>query len=763
MKKLVSIILFATCAFSSVGSAQEEARAIWQVTHFDITATPQPAERALNAVAVLAARNVGKGAGTSFTFRINTRASVKTVTVAGATANFRTVAETRGNLQRVTVTLPGSVAPDGTSNVTISYSFPVESNTGLAALSPMASQFLPQSFWYPAPNTPFTVRGSDTAPFRLTINGTNAISSGVEKSVSGASVYEQGLNAQPFFVQGEWDRIDGAGDVKDVSALVPKGASAEERRQAESIMSLAASARTFFSTMLGPAPTTPMRIVAVRKGSGFNEAGTVLLEAGALRRFKIDSATALLISEAVARVWIGGQTATRGEGSGVIRDGLVRFLATLFIEKQFGREAAAAELLRQRLAFDAVAQRDAPLSRSTSLDDTYFNSVPNRGAMVWRLADRRIGREIFVATVREQLQAGKDNINGLSLAGLRAALAQKGGERLKTLLDQQIDQVVDMDLMIGLPQQRGSEWVSALRNLGSTDALVTVTATTDRGEQVSVDATIPARNFADAVFKSTSKVVRAEIDPEKLYPQLDYANDAAPRSRDVGEAISEATRFFGAQDYTKAESVAREILAVYPRMQEARIILARALLAQNRNDEAEKLFRTALDDVLPTAAAIAWANIGLGEISMKKGQAAEAAKRFNEAVRADADYASSLTARAARIRAESAAGAPVVDESVRTFVKQLDQSITSGKKADLDLRIVPGELVRFIGGIVGSQPEIWQTTVLRTEQLDSNLMAVDVSINAKELGQEQTGTAVLILARAGSGWKLSGIELFEVR
>jgi hypothetical protein len=763
MRKLVAIIVLNIIVFSISGGAQEEARASWQVTHFDITATPQPAERALSAVAVLAARNVGKGAGTSFTFRINTRASVKSVAVGGATANFRAVPEARGNLQRVTVTLPSSVAPDGSANVSISYNLPVENNTGLAAISPQESQFLPLSFWYPAPNTPFTLRGGDTAPFRLTVNGSNAVSSGVEKSGSGSSVYEQGLNAQPFFVQGEWDRIDGAGDVKDVLALVPKGASAEERRQAASIMSLAASARAFYSALLGPAPAAPIRIVTVRRGSGFNEAGTVLLEAGALRRFKIDSATALLISEAVARLWIGSQTAVRGEGSGVIRDGLVRFLATIFVEKQFGREAAAAELLRQRLAFGAVAKRDAPLSRSTPLDDTYFSSVPNRGAMVWRLAERRLGRDIFVATLREQLQAGKDNLNGISLAALRVALAQKGGEKLKTLLDQQMDQVTDMDLMIGLPQQRGGEWVSALRNLGSTEALVTVTATTDRGERLPMEATIPARNFADAVFKTTSKLVRAEIDPEKLYPQLDYANDSAPRNRDIGEAIAEATRFFGGQDYARAESIARELLAVHPRMQEAGIILARALLAQNRNDEAEKLFRAALDDVLPTAGAIAWANIGLGEISLKRGQAAEAAKRFNDAVRADADYASSLTARAARIRAESAASAPPVDESARAFVKQLDQAITGGKKVDLESRIVAGELVRFIGGIVGSQPEIWQTTVLRTEPLDSNLMAVDVSVNAKELGREQSGTAVLILSRAGSGWKLTGIELFEVR
>jgi tetratricopeptide (TPR) repeat protein len=383
--------------------------------------------------------------------------------------------------------------------------------------------------------------------------------------------------------------------------------------------------------------------------------------------------------------------------------------------------------------------------------------------MVWRLADRRVGREVFMATLRELLQAGKDNINGLSLRALRLALAQKGGEKLKTLLDQQVDEVVDMDLMIGLPQQRGSEWVSALRNLGSTDAVVTVIATTARGEQLSLEATVPARNFGEAVFKTTAKLVRAEIDPEKLYPQLDYANDAAPRSRDVGEAIAEATRFFGAQDYTKAESVAREILATAPRMQEARILMARTLLAQNRNDEAEKLFRLSLEEVLPTPAVLAWANIGLGEISLKKGQTAEAVKRFNDAVRADADYASSLTARAARIRAEAAANAPTVDESIRAFIKQLDQAITSGKKAELESRITPGELARFIGGIVGSQPEIWQTTVLRTEALDSNLMAVDVSINAKELGRQQSGSAVLILSRAGGGWKLTGIELFEVR
>jgi Tfp pilus assembly protein PilF len=766
MKTTIFIILsllLSLCTADNV--AQEEARAAWQITNFEITANVQQAERTLNAVAVLTARNVGRGPGTNFTFRLNSKASIKSVTVEGANATFRSVAETRGNMQRLTTSLPTPVAPNATLNLSISYILPIESNSGLAAISPLGSQFLPLSFWYPVPNTPFTVRGADTAPFRLTVNGTNVISSGVDKSVAGAAtVYEQSLNAQPFFVQGDWDRIQGAGEGKGIDAYLPRGASPEERKQADSLIAVAAGARSFYTTLLGPVANVPVRLVYVRRGSGFNDGGTVLLESGAFRRQKIDSATALLIAEAVARIWLGGQFGIRGEGGGVLRDGLVRFLATSFIEKQFGRDAAAAEILRQRLAYVAVAKREAPLSRTTPLDDTYFSSVPNKGAMVWRLTERRMGRDVFLGALREFLQSANDNITGISLAAVRAALSQRGGESIKTLLDQEIDQITDRDLMIGLPQQRGAEWVSALRNLGSTDAPVTVTAISDRGEQLSVEAIVPARNFSEAVFKTTSRLVRTEIDPEKLYPQLDYANDTAPRTRDVADSISEATRQFGAQDYVKAESVARELIAVAPRMQEARIILARALLAQNKIDEAEKLFRGALDEPLPTASTLAWANIGLGEIAIKKGQTTEAARRFNDAVRADADYASSLLARTGRIRAESGAtSGPPVDEAARAFLKQLDQTITSGKKAELDSRIVSGELVKFINGIIGSQPEIWQTRVLRSEQLEANLLAADVSISAKELGQERAGTAVLILARASDGWKLAGIDLFEVR
>jgi len=41
-------------------------------------------------------------------------------------------------------------------------------------------------------------------------------------------------------------------------------------------------------------------------------------------------------------------------------------------------------------------------------------------------------------------------------------------------------------------------------------------------------------------------------------------------------------------------------------------------------------------------------------------------------------------------------------------------------------------------------------------------LAADVSLDTKELGVQRSGTAVFLLTRAGGGFKLLGIELFEV-
>jgi len=777
---LILVCLTGVLVSAVAAGAQDEARAAWQATNFDITVNNLGSERALNARAVVTVRNVGRGAGSTLSLRINARAEIKSLSIGSATAAYRSLPEPRGGAQRVSITLPGPVGPNETVTATVEYRLPLAENSGLSSISPITSQFLPLSLWYPMANTPSAVRGADYAPFRITVTGVSAISSGTEKSASGNSVFEQTLNGQPFFVAGAWDRVEGSGNGKGITAFLPKGSTVDEQKQAEALILLANDARTFYAEMFGAAsardmgtgreqkitisPIVPLRLVAVSRGAGFDDGGTVLISEGAFRRKKVDSVTALGIAEAVARLWIGADTPVRGEGHGVLREGLVRFLAALFIEKQFGAQAADAERGRQRLSYSAIAKRDAPLSRTTPLDGTYFNSVANKGAMVWRLVDHTMGRDEFLAVWRSLLTAAKADPEGLSLARARNAFAERGGASMKGLLDLQLDQSTDMDLMAGLPHLDGGQWTAALRNLGSSEVTVNVLATTDTGQQVSAIGTIPAHDFGQVSFKNASKIVRVEVDPEKFYPQTDYANDVAPRAVDPAVALGEATRLFGAQEYAKAEVLARELLNSSPRMQEARIVFARTLLAENKTDEAEREFRQLAGDRLPTPAALAWSSIGLGEVALRRGQAAEAARAFNDAVRADAEYGSTVYARAARLRAETAANASAaVDEAARTFITQLDAAIRSGRQAEIAPMIVPGELAGFVRGAVGTQPEAWQTKVLRSEPLDANRLALDVAINSRQLGADHAGTAVFILARVGGAWKLNAIDFFEVR
>lgn len=767
MKRFSSVLLalIMIIAAHSLAPAQEEARALWQVTRYDLTANVGSAERALNVRAVLSAVNIGQGAGRTLTLRLSPQAEVKTASVGDATTTFRSSPEAKTNIQQVRINLPGGINPGGSVTVALDYRLSPAENSALIAISPLNSQFLPLSFWYPTPNTQFALRGADTAPFRLTVNTGGeamAISAGKSSGAAGGTLtFDQPLYAQPFFLIGKWDAVEGAGEARGTSALISSGATAEERRGAESAIAVAAAARAFFAATLGAAPEVPIKLVTVDRGAGFNEAGVVLVSPAAFRRQKLDSVTALTIAETVARLWIGGSTPLRGEGTSVLREGLVRFLATTFIEKQFGSEAAESERTRERIAYAAIAKRDGPLAQSTPFFDTHFNATANKGAMVWRLVDRMLGREAFLSLLKSQLEAKR--ADGLTLADFRRVLVERGGANLQAALDYSLDQPTEMDLLIGIPRQEGGESIVALRNAGPLAlSNVVVAATVAAGQVMRTEVNVPARDFGEARFKTGATPTRVEIDPDKLYPQIDYTNDYAPRPITPEDPLAEATKFFARQEYAKAEEKAREVLRFAPQTQEARILLGRTLLGAGKLEESAKVFRALLAEPLPLATAMAWANLGLGEIALRQGQAGEAAKFFEQAVIADAEYGATLAARAGRIKAEASA-APAIDESVKNVMTQLDAAIRSGRKADLDAQIVSGELTTFAKGIVGNQPEVWQTKVLRTERLGADRIAADVFISTKVLGKEESGTAVLVFDKVNNSWKLSGVELFEVR
>lgn len=769
IKSLARHLLLFAFVFSLSAAARAQAPAegvaAWQVTLFDVSVNASGAagaERSIAARATVTARNVGGGSGRTLTFRLNTAAKIESATVGGQPARFTAGRDARAQLQTAQLTLPAAVAPGGTVTATLEYYLPIAENSGLASLTPNGLQLLPLSYWYPTPNTPVAPRGADYAPVRLSFaglaGGEAAVSSGKATSAGG---FEQTLNSQPFFITGRWETVEGAGEARGVSAMLRTGAGADERRAAETLVNLAAAARSFYATLLGPAPDAPLRLVGVRRGAGFESGGTLLLNHAAFRRQKLDSATAMQVADAVARLWVGGTAGVEGDGAGALREGLPRFLAALFIEKQFGRQAADDEWMRMALLYAPVAGRDAPLSKQTPTFDTYFNSSANKGALVWRILMSAAGREAFLGVLRAQVAQG--GARALSLAGLRARLAEAGGDRLSLLMAPLFDLPTDTDLLVGLPVARGGAWVSNLRNTGSFDVEVSVQALTERGERVTATARVPAKDFGEAQFKTASKIVRVEVDPEKLYPQTNYANDVVPQAPAFAEAVEQARIQLGQQP-ARAESLARELLSRLPSSEEARVVLARALLEQNRLDDAEREFRAALETPLPLPSTLAWGHIGLGEVALRRNRPADAAKFFDTAARTEADYATTLNARSARIRAEAAAGAPpAVDEQVKAAAAALDAAIRSGQKAGVEALIVPGELSGFSKGIVGTQPEVWQTRVVRTEQLDPNRVAADVVLTARTLGRDQSGPALFVFERTPAGWKLSEIPVFEVR
>ncbi|HET7287376.1 MAG TPA: hypothetical protein VFI71_07895, partial [Pyrinomonadaceae bacterium] len=146
--RILLLLTLILCPLLTAG-AQTPVSVIWQVTSFDINANVQQNERSLSAVATIAATNVGNGPGRTMTLRLNSKASVKSVTVGGATASFRQGPEPRGDLQKIEISLPASVAPGGNVTAAVTYTLSVESNSGLAAISPIGTEFLPLSFWYP--------------------------------------------------------------------------------------------------------------------------------------------------------------------------------------------------------------------------------------------------------------------------------------------------------------------------------------------------------------------------------------------------------------------------------------------------------------------------------------------------------------------------------------------------------------------------------------------------------------------------------------
>jgi len=741
-----ALILF---TFALTVAAQDDTRlsATWQVQKYDITASlpSSDSDRNLTAKATLSLRNVSARPAASLTLRISSNATVSSVTVNGTAVDFTKAEEKLGSasLQRIAIRMP-SVAPAGTISAVVDYKLNVKENSGLSALSPTGSQFLPLSFWYPTPNSWYFARGADYAGVKVQVNapGQTVVSSGKENAGS----FDQTLLVQPFFAAGNYEKSTSQG----VDIFLPKGSSAEEKKRADELAAILAEAKTFATTSFGAGPDTPLRIVAVKRGGGFASGGTLLVDESVFRRAKLDSGTVAGAADAVAKLWFADSLQVSGDGYGAIREGLARFAATQFLESKYGKPVADIERMRQRNSYSTVSQRDAPIIQVAPLDDYYYSTVAYKGAMVWRLLHRRIGSDEFNKRIRTGLED-----KAVTLAELRGLFPEQ-----KEFLDSMFDKITDTNLLVGLPQAGAGETKVALRNTGTIDATVNVTATFANGEKMSAPATIRAASFGEITFKSPNKVVKLEVDSEKLFPQVDYSDDIAPRESTDSDLLLAVKKAFDKQEFPLAETTAKKVLSDYPSFDEVRVLLGRSLLAQNKNSEAEREFKIVLDEKLPTGRSIAWSNLGLAEVAQRSGQGAAAVKLAEDAIRADADFGASLGARTLRNKVNATTAVP---EDIKTFFTNMDRIAVSNRKADLDATVVGGEASRFVSGVSGQVVE-WKTQPVHVDQFGADTYLVETQMSVKLLNREvETGMAVYRMVRTPSGLKLYSVDIFEVR
>jgi tetratricopeptide (TPR) repeat protein len=277
---------------------------------------------------------------------------------------------------------------------------------------------------------------------------------------------------------------------------------------------------------------------------------------------------------------------------------------------------------------------------------------------------------------------------------------------------------------------------------------------------MSASATIRATSFGEVIFKTPVKIRRIEIDRQKLYPQTDFSDDVAPRELTDSDPLLAVKRSFDKQDFAAAEKTARQVLADFPRHDDVRVLLGRSLLGLNRNADAEKEFRAVLDEKLPTSRSIAWALVGLADVAVRAGQNDQAGKFAADAIRAEGDYGASLAARNIRTRAGTRTAA---DPGVTAFFEQWDRAAAANQKAQLDALVLPGEASRFSGGVAG-QTAAWKTEIKQVDMIDENTALVETNLAIKLLNKDpESGMAVFRLARSGSGWKVSSVDVFEVR
>lgn len=772
MKRIGIVLLITLSSLVALTFAQQPADTSYlllRVDHYDVSANVSLPGQKVEVQAALTVTNPSDRSVSQIEFKLGEKVQLASVVVNSATVQFTTKTSERTRTLNINFELAQPLAPGQSAKVVFQYAVPVEDASARAALTLDESLLLPESFWLPMIHTPYLIEYNvDVAPFTLRVTappGMKAISAGelVSEAKSGDSiitVYRQPSLSQPMFVARDFQLASGSDAAVEI--YLPRDYAWTNPKTVERVRDEVRRALEFYANFFGlPAPR-PIRLIASSQVPFYGAPGVFVFDERTFARDVVDEDTAFFIASNLARIWLSGRFQIQGAGNSVLYDGLPGFLALHYLQHQYGQPVVDRMVERFRNEYSRIVSGasafDAPLARQSLLNREYYTSIYNKVPMVMRLIEQSVGRDKFLGVIKTLFSgsAGK----AVTLDDFRSGVLAAGEtDKLKPLFEQWFDQVILPDFAVGKPVLEKGKWSVTVANFGDGGGEVEVEIVTPAGERLRQRVKIESQGYAQAAFDAPAEPALARVDPDRLYIQAKYDNDVYPRKPRAGELIGQGTLALIQGKAAEAEPKLRQAVSAEPENAMAQAVLARALAALDRLDDAEREARQALAETLPSLAAYANAQWALGEIALKRNQAAQAVEHVRQATLALAEDASLLTAREALIQAERAANQlPKAEESIAPFVSQFDAAVSTGRPSAVRELVDPQNLKAFTVGV--SFIKSWKTEILRAQRLDAHRVILDVQTLATTGERQRTARAIYILRQHGPGWRLLDVPVF---